>query len=206
MKPDRVKRSSEEPVSFTPDQIIVTGISFNKDNTSVEVEFAVLFPESDGKPPQSINFDEVTTMLNETEDIIENDLNITIESVSPSTGPTTKTPEIGKNYSIIAFKFMLWVSLIWLSSIDQPFCAPAFLRAYHGGITGPANCIFHQSESRLPAKYKMQLAEYKIQLCRELLHELTTRGPVIEPFVGTRMSTTLPKRLEIGTHYMIRSS
>ncbi|XP_068731586.1 uncharacterized protein [Montipora capricornis] len=34
-------------------------------------------------------------MLNETEDIIQKDLNITIESVSPSTGPTTKTPEIG---------------------------------------------------------------------------------------------------------------
>ena len=33
---------------------------------------------------------------------------------------------------------------------------PAFLRAQHGWITDPANCIFHPSESRLPAKYKIQ--------------------------------------------------
>ena len=59
-----------------------------------------------------------------------------------------------------------------IGSIDQPVCAPAFLRAHHGWITGPANCIFHQSDSHLPAKCKIQLAEYKIQLRR---HEQTTR-------------------------------
>ena len=46
---------------------------------------------------------------------------------------------------------------------DQPFCAPSFLRAHRGRITGPANCILHQSKRRLSAKYKIQLAVYKIQ-------------------------------------------
>ena len=71
------------------------------------------------------------------------------------------------------WSFRLW-SLINVGSIDQPFCAPTFPRARYGWITGPAKCIFHQSESRPPAKYKIQLAEYKIKLLRVLSHGQTT--------------------------------
>ena len=62
-----------------------------------------------------------------------------------------------------------------LGSIDQPFCAPAYLRAHHGWS---------------------QLAEYKIQLRRVLRHG-QRRGPVIQPFVESSTLTALPKRLNI---------
>ena len=112
MKPERKKRSSEEPASFTADDIVVTGVSFSKDNASVEVEFAVLFPQSNGKPPQKIAFDQVITMVEDTKNIIQKDLDSKIESVLHIPVQTKKTPKAGKSYSIIVFKFLLWLSLI----------------------------------------------------------------------------------------------
>ncbi|XP_068695701.1 low-density lipoprotein receptor-related protein 4-like [Montipora foliosa] len=91
VKPERKKRSSEEPVSFTADDIVVTGVSFSKDNASVEVEFAVLFPQSNGKPPQKIAFDQVITMVEDTKNIIQKDLDSKIESILHIPVQTKKT-------------------------------------------------------------------------------------------------------------------
>ena len=50
----------------------------------MEVKFAVLLPQSDGIPTQKIPFDEVIEMVEETKDVIQNNLGSTIESVSHS--------------------------------------------------------------------------------------------------------------------------
>ena len=92
MKSDREKRNSdEEPVYFTPDDVIITRTSFTKENT-LEVEFAVLFPASNGKPPRGIPFEEVIKMVEESEDSIQKDLGGSIESISQA----TKKPSQGE--------------------------------------------------------------------------------------------------------------
>lgn len=95
LKSDREKRNSdEEPVYFTPDDVIITRISLTKENT-LEVEFAVLFPASNGEPPKGIPFDEVIKMVEESEDSIQKDIGGSIESISqakkePLQGPRNK--------------------------------------------------------------------------------------------------------------------
>ena len=97
LKSDRKKRNSdEEPVYFTPDDVIITRTSFTKENT-LEVEFAVLFPASNGEPPKGIPFDEVIKMVEESEDSIQKDIGGSIESISQA----TNEPLQGKH--IIAF-------------------------------------------------------------------------------------------------------
>ena len=44
----------------------------------------------------------------------------------------------------------------------QPFCAPAFLRAHHGWITGLPYCIFDQSETCLHESCR-QVSDWSIQ-------------------------------------------
>ena len=62
----------------------------------MEVEFAVLFPASNGEPPKGIPFDEVIKMVEKSEDSIQKDIGGSIESISQA------TPIHGKD--IIAFK------------------------------------------------------------------------------------------------------
>ena len=62
----------------------------------MEVEFAVLFPASNGEPAKGIPFDEVIKMVEESEDSIQKDIGGSIESISQA------TPTQGKD--IIAFK------------------------------------------------------------------------------------------------------
>ena len=79
LKSDREKRNSDE--SFTPEEVIITRSSFTKENTW-EVEFVVLSPVSNGKPPKGIPFDEVIKMLEESKDGIQKDLRGSIESIT----------------------------------------------------------------------------------------------------------------------------
>lgn len=79
MNSDRQKRNSDE--SFTPEEVIITRSSFTKENTW-EVEFVVLSPVSNGKPPKGIPFDEVLKMLEESKDDIQKDLRGSIESIT----------------------------------------------------------------------------------------------------------------------------
>ena len=64
----------------------------------MEVEFAVLFPASNGEPPKGIPFNEVIKMVEESEDSIQKDIGGSIESISQA----TKEPIQGKD--IIAFQ------------------------------------------------------------------------------------------------------
>ena len=63
----------------------------------MEVEFAVLFPASNGEPAKGIPLDEVIKMVEESEDSIQKDIGGSIESISQA----TKEPSPGKH--IIAF-------------------------------------------------------------------------------------------------------
>ena len=62
-----------------------------------------------------------------------------------------------------------------VSRLDfQPFCAPAFLRAHHGWITGLPYCILDQSETCLHESCR-QVSDWSIQSCQQQRWRLSLR-------------------------------
>ena len=62
----------------------------------------------------------------------------------------------------------------------QPFCAPAFLRAHHGWITGLPYCIFDQSETCLHESCR-QVSDWSIQSRQQQRWRLSLRKNFLLP-------------------------
>ena len=62
----------------------------------------------------------------------------------------------------------------------QPFCAPAFLRAHHGWITGLPYCIFDQSETCLHESCR-QVFDWSIQSRQQQRWRLSLRKNFLLP-------------------------
>ena len=94
MTSDGENQNSDE--SFTPEEIIITRSSLTKENTW-EVEFVVLFPVSNGKPPKGIPSDEVIKMVEESKDGIQKSLGGSIEAITHTEikDQSKKTPSQG---------------------------------------------------------------------------------------------------------------
>ena len=91
-------------------------------------------------------------------------------SFSPSFLNSHSTLQSVLNFTFLLF-FVLSVpkfkAIRFQCRLDfQPFCAPAFLRAHHGWITGLPYCIFDQSEICLHESCR-QVSHWSIQSCQQ---------------------------------------
>lgn len=104
------RKGSEEEAYFKPSDVKIIGTSFaqNCAQTTLKIKFAILYPSVKGQPLQVARPEEVVDMVKENKEIIEKELNGTIESVTHGTtesvtptGETTteSTTSTGTNIS-----------------------------------------------------------------------------------------------------------